>query len=293
MLERRRDGPGSTESTVRGAVADILRKQSEPAAIHRSIIRLADRGVAVSVATTNLDLLLERAGEEFGPSPRTHSLAAMPRPTEKADFSGVFHLHGALEEREGFPSELVLSDQDFGAFYLRRRVVPDFVYDAARLYSLVLVGYSAQDPPMRYLLNAVAADGIHFGDIQERYSFVGGPERDPVELADWKSRGITPIYYDSQCDHRQLARGLERWAELSSAFAGESTAVDEEVRRIVSVTRSAASQSDLEMFEHLFRRANAKEREHLADVVKRSGADLGWLDAILGVLREDGRAAVG
>ena len=293
MLERRRDGPGSAESTVREAVADVLREQNEPAAIHRSIIRLADRGGAVSVATTNFDLLLERAGEEFGPRPRTHSLAAMPRPTEKAGFSGVFHLHGALEDRPGFPSELVLSDQDFGDFYLRRRIVPDFVYDAARLYSLVLVGYRAQDPPMRYLLNAVAADGIHFGDIQERYSFVGSPERDPVELAEWKSRGITPIYYDCRCNHRQLARGLERWAELSAAFEGESTAVDEEVRRIVNVTRSEASQPDQEMFEHLFRRANAKEREHLADVARKAGADLGWLDAILGVVREGGRPAVG
>ena len=41
-----------------------------------------------------------------------------------------------------------------------RRVVPDLIYDAARLFNLVLVGYSANDPPMRYLLNAVAADEI-------------------------------------------------------------------------------------------------------------------------------------
>ena len=55
-------------------------------------------------------------------------------------------------------SDLVLTDQDFGEFYLRRRVVPDFIYDAARLYHLVLVGYSASDAPMRYLLNAEATD---------------------------------------------------------------------------------------------------------------------------------------
>lgn len=30
-------------------------------------------------------------------------------------------------------SELVLSDQDFGEFYLRRRGIPDFIYDAERL----------------------------------------------------------------------------------------------------------------------------------------------------------------
>ena len=42
--------------------------------------------------------------------------------------------------------------------YYRYGYVPDFIYDAARLFHLVLVGYSANDPPMRYLLNAVAAD---------------------------------------------------------------------------------------------------------------------------------------
>ena len=85
----------------------------------------------------------------------------------------MFHIHGVLPPNARQASDLVITDQDFGDFYLRRRVVPDFVYDAARLYHLVLVGYSANDPPMRYLLNAVAADGFHFSDIKERFVFVG------------------------------------------------------------------------------------------------------------------------
>ena len=101
-------------------------------------------------------------------------------------------------------SELVLSDQDFGEFYLRRRVVPDFIYDAARLYHLVLVGYSANDPPMRYLLNAVAADGKRFDDLKERFTFFGTSTPDPVALADWNGRGITPIHYDSANGHDNL-----------------------------------------------------------------------------------------
>jgi hypothetical protein len=73
----------------------------------------------------------------------------MPRPTRQTEFAGVLHIHGALDSNPLRFSELVLSDQDFGEFYLRRRVVPDFIYDAARLFHLVLVGYSANDPPMR------------------------------------------------------------------------------------------------------------------------------------------------
>ncbi len=79
----------------------------------------------------------------------------------------------ALDRNSSRTSDLVVSDQDFGEFYLRRRVVPDFIYDAARLFNLVLVGYSANDPPMRYLLNAVAADGTRFGDLKERFTFIG------------------------------------------------------------------------------------------------------------------------
>jgi len=82
-----------------------------------------------------------------------------------------------------------VTDQDFGEFYLRRRVVPDFIYDAARLFNLVLVGYTANDPPMRYLLNAVAADGTRFDDLKERFTFIGDVHPpDPVALEDWKGR---------------------------------------------------------------------------------------------------------
>ena len=163
MLERRIDGGATPSSRVRTTVREILReKGSRPAPIHRALIRLANRGDAVSIVTTNFDRLLEQAGARLRPRPISHSLGAIPRPTERSEFSGVFHVHGVLPSNDRQLADLVVTDQDFGDFYLRRRVVPDLIYDAARLYHLVLVGYSANDPPMRYLLNAVAADGLHF-----------------------------------------------------------------------------------------------------------------------------------
>ena len=120
------------------------------------------------------------------------------------------HIHGALDRNPQRYTELVLSDQDFGEFYLRRRVVPDFIYDADRLFHLVLVGYSANDPPMRYLLNAVAADGSRFDDLKERFTFFGTDAPDPVALEDWKARGITPIHYGTNGNHGALHLTLER-----------------------------------------------------------------------------------
>lgn len=217
MLERRLDDQTRGDSQVRRTVTAILRSGSaNPAAIHKALIALADRGGAKAIVTTNFDLLLQIAAKRLRSPVETYSLGSIPRPSRNSEFSGVLHIHGMLDKNPERTSELVLSDQDFGEFYLRRRVVPDFIYDAARLYHLVLVGYSANDPPMRYLLNAVAADGNRFDDLKERFTFFGSNSPDSVALADWNGRGITPIHYDSTNNHGTLRTTLERWAALSA-----------------------------------------------------------------------------
>lgn len=302
MLERRLDDPGvdgSGISEVRRVVREILvegrappkgepRLAPKPAPIHRAIMRLADRGLGSVVVTTNFDLLLEAALRQ-APRPTTYALAGIPRPSLRRGYTGVLHLHGAVtrsaRRRE---VELVLTEQDFGEFYLRRRVAPDFIYDAARLYNLVLVGYRADDPPMRYLLNAVAADGTRFRDIKERFTFLGAKTRDPVSMADWRARGITPIHYDSVDGHAVLSKVLERWAKLF-AVNGKTTAIDREIRRIVRTQRANATDSDRELFDHLVRRSDPRQRNRLVGIAKAGKADLGWLEAAVSVTRERGR----
>ncbi len=289
MLERRLDNQTRGDSRVRHVVANRLRSgDSKPAPIHRALMRLADRGGATTIITTNFDRLLERAGKR-GSSIQTYSLGSIPRPTRQLDFAGVLHIHGALESDTKRVSEFVLSDQDFGEFYLRRRVVPDFIYDAARLFHLILVGYSANDPPMRYLLNAVAADGTRFDDLKERFTLFGAPTPDPVALEDWKARGITPIHYNAQKDdHSALLTTLERWAELS-AINGRANRVDAEIRRIVKMPRATASDADRDLFDHLFRRGNSSERTRLSVLASTAKADFGWLDAITMIGAENER----
>lgn len=286
MLERRMEGRAAGESTVRQAIAGILRERTHgPATIHRALMRLSDRGNATTIVTTNFDMLLEDASPH---SVQTYSLSGIPRPGRSDEFSGVLHIHGALDRNPARTSNLIVTDQDFGEFYLRRRAVPDFIYDAARLFHLVLVGYSANDPPMRYLLNAVAADGTRFDDLKERFTFFGMNKDDPVVLEDWRGRGITPIPYDAARNHSVLASTLARWADLS-AINGRPSLGDSEVRRIVKLQREDASDADRDLFDHLFRRGNANERIRFASTASRAKADLGWLDAIASVLAEDER----
>jgi hypothetical protein len=289
MLERRHDGQTKGDSQVRRAVANRLREgKAGPALLHKVLMRLADRGGATTIVTTNFDLLLEAAGKRPKQSIQTYALGSIPRPTWHTEFSGVMHIHGALDPNPERMSELVLTDQDFGEFYLRRRVVPDFIYDAARLYHLVLVGYSANDPPMRYLLNAVAADGTRFDDIKDRFVFFGTESADPVALEDWKARGIVPINYDSKDNHQALLQSLEKWAKFS-AVNGEQNAVDREIRRIVKLSRTEANEPDCDFFDHFIRRSNANERVRLSGLASDAGAELGWLNAIVAIGKEKTR----
>lgn len=286
MLERRLDGQTHGASRVRRTVVSILRSGAQdPAEIHKALIGLADRGGAKTIVTTNFDLLLQVAAHRLRSPLETYSLGGMPRPSRHAEFSGVLHIHGALDKNSARTSELVLSDQDFGEFYLRRRVVPDFIYDAARLYHLVLVGYSANDPPMRYLLNAVAADGQRFNDLKERFTFVGAPSPEPVALADWHGRGITPIHYNSANGHDALRATLVRWAALS-ANSGRKDFINAEVRRIVKRPRHATKQSDRDLFDHFFRRSNTSERVRISSLVSDAKAEIGWLNAIMAICNE-------
>lgn len=289
MLERRHDGQTQGDSQVRRAIANRLReRKAGPAPLHKVLMRLADRGGATAIVTTNFDLLLEAAIKRPKQSIQTYALGSIPRPTRHTEFSGVMHIHGALDPNPERTSELVLSDQDFGEFYLRRRVVPDFIYDAARLYHLVLVGYSANDPPMRYLLNAVAADGTRFDDLKERFTFFGTEAADPVALEDWKARGITPINYDNKDNHQALLQSLEKWAKFS-AVNGEQDAVDREIRRIVKLSRTEANEPDCDFFDHFIRRSNANERVRLSSLASDAGAELGWLNAIVAIGKEKTR----
>ncbi len=287
LLERRMDDQSQRMSRVRQAVAKELHLLDiKPAPIHRALMRLADRGGAVTMVTTNFDLLLEDAAKRIGLPVQSYALGGIPRPALNMEFNGVMHIHGALDRNPVRTSDLILTDHDFGEFYLRRRIISDFIYDAARLFHLVLVGYSANDTPMKYLFNAIAADGLRFTDIKERFIFVA--TNDPVELAEWKGRAITPVAYKDENEHSQLLETLERWA-LLSADSG-TRVVNAEVKRIVSSSRNAASDADRDFLDHLIRRSDSNERIRLAKLVSTKRADHGWLDALVGIMAENVRA---
>lgn len=288
MLERRMDEAGAdAESIVRKTVADVIAEAgSEPADMHRALMRLSDRGEATTILTTNYDLLLEKAASRFKRKVASHCIGAIPRPSHAPHFSGILHIHGALSGRSTAAGELILTDRDFGEFYLRRRVIPDLIYDATRLFNLVLVGYSANDAPMRYLLNAVAADNSRFRDVQERFIFVPfGKAPDETVLADWRGRGLTPIPYRDADAHSALTIGLKRWA-IISAINGDVAQIEKIVRNTVRRARRAVADHQRDLIDHLYRRSNANERSRLVTLCREAKAEPAWLDAFNIIARE-------
>jgi SIR2-like protein len=285
MLERRVDTSEHAASRVRAALRELLRGK-QPAEIHHALVRLAHRGGATSLATTNFDLLFEEVGRRRRLKLPSSALGAIPRPSQRPEFSGIFHIHGMLDRDPSRATDILLTDRDFGEFYLRRRIIPDFIYDVARLFHVVLVGYSLNDAPMRYLLNAVAADGVRFGDLKERFALVGAPfPFDRRIEEDWKGRGITPIVYDDRDGHRGLSDVLTAWADMSP-FAGKSGEPVATLRRLVAVRRESASASTRGLFDYLMRRSSRTERARWSSVISRAGAGPAWLDALIEIDRE-------
>jgi hypothetical protein len=287
MLERRLDEPSPGSSRVRQVVAELLgQRHLKPAPIHKALVKLGDLGTSTTIVTTNFDTLLEKAAANLRRRVRSHSLAAVPRPGRTPDFDGVLHIHGAIARNSRELSDFIVTDRDFGEFYLRRRVVPDFIYDAARLFNLVLVGYSANDAPMRYLLNAVAADGIRFSDLKERFAFVStNSGSSAIVKEDWRGRGITPILYDSSSGHQALTDTLVGWAQLLPAVPNQSR-IDSKLKTLVKTSRATAKDHDRDLFDHILRRSSSDERTRIASVLSKVGANVEWLTAINAIEKE-------
>lgn len=100
----------------------------------------------------------------------------------------------------------VLSSADFGRAYLSEGWATNFIRHLLERYTVVLVGYQAEDPPIKYLLQGLNHDGQY--DRSRLYAFDRGL---PEEIeAKWRDRGGTAIAYS---DHPDLWKSMEAWAD--------------------------------------------------------------------------------
>ena len=209
---------------------------------HRAVLELSrDEEGRPRLLTTNFDPLFERSWFQAGwPGISTHAGPSMPRPGT-GSFEGVLHLHGCIADADlGLPgTDLVLNSAEFGEAYLRSGWAARYVYDLARAYTLVLVGYQADDPPMRYLLEVLEADRARYPDLKVVYAFAPAkPGDEDLQRELWRAKGIEPILYTSRepSDHVALYDTLRAWRDYA---AGPSYWREQRLRTIVENQQAA------------------------------------------------------
>lgn len=217
LLERRLPGG---RGAVRKALAKALELSKIPAGAtrtHIALLRLSTlRDGALRLVTTNFDRLFQRAARGQRIKLTTYEAPLLPIP-KSSRWSGVVHLHGILAE---IPSDaalqrLVVTSGDFGLAYLTERWAARFVGELFRNYVVCFVGYSINDPVLRYMMDALAADR-RLGEVTpEAYAFgdfSNGQETQKV--TEWESKGVKPILYRVPAgsdDHSALHKTLQAW----------------------------------------------------------------------------------
>ncbi len=201
------------EGNIHSIAAEILREKEERQRIvlHQAIIRLFPEGTEPRIVTTNFDslLVLARDAEGFENYPRwqIYEAPSLP-PANKDRFKGICFLHG----RVNHPGEMILTDKDIGRAYMDEGWALRFAHDLFRNFNVLFLGYSLEDPPLRYL--SLALEG---GNGKEHWALIPDKpdkkKKDDVER-DWKRRGVEPIWFTiKRNDFRALERTIRDWAK--------------------------------------------------------------------------------
>jgi len=177
---------------------------SAPNALHHDLLRLFRSGERVRLVTTNFDHHFETAAEAlFGKLPDVYRAPALPLGRA---FNGIVHVHGSL----GWPSEMVLTDADFGRAYLTEGWARRFLVEVFRRYTVLFVGYSHDDVVMNYLARALPADSV-----AGRFALTEQDGR-------WDLLGIKPIRFNKGAGadtYKELYEGVQRLAERATRGA--------------------------------------------------------------------------
>lgn len=192
---------------IEAAVAKALKPSSQiDLSTHRIMLDLARAPDGeVRLVTTNFDLLFESCDSSLSHwrPPR------LPDPRSLEEFEGIIHLHGHVDEDYGGAAGdgFVLSSSEFGRAYLSDGWATSFIKSVLDKYVVVFVGYTADDPPVQYLLEALNS---YSGSLEGVYAFQVG-SADEAE-AKWRHKGAQAIAYDKADNHKALWDTLAAWA---------------------------------------------------------------------------------
>ncbi|MDN8615669.1 anti-phage defense-associated sirtuin Dsr1 [Variovorax ginsengisoli] len=218
LLEHRLPG---RRLAVRRALAQALKpnlRRKGATDTHAALLRLAhSREGALRLVTTNFDRVFHTAAKRTGQAFQTYSAPMLPIP-KNSRWNGLVYLHGLLSEKEDDAAlnRLVVTSGDFGLAYLTERWAARFVSELFRNYVVCFVGYSINDPVLRYMMDALAADRM-LGETTPQAWALGDcePGQERRKAIEWEAKGVAPILYEVPAgshDHSALHRTLGAWA---------------------------------------------------------------------------------
>ncbi len=220
LLERRLPGQ---RLAVRRALMRALKpklRRKGAIGIQTALLRLArNRDGALRLVTTNFDRLFHVAAKRTGQTLQTYAAPMLPIP-KNSRWDGLVCLHGLLPEKmddDTALNRLIVTSGDFGLAYLTERWAARFVSELFRNYVICFVGYSINDPVLRYMMDALAADRRLGEDAPQAWALVGyEPGQEKRKAIEWAAKGVTPILYNIPANsytHSALYKTLHVWAE--------------------------------------------------------------------------------
>lgn len=201
------DGENVHESAARILSTDEDKKRL---VLHKAIIELFPVNSEPRIVTTNFDNLLNIAHCELKQDNSstwdTYEAPALP-PGNR--FTGICYLHGRVTK----PKEMILTDKDIGRAYMDEGWALKFAHELFRTSPVLFIGYSLNDPLLRYL--SLALEGTKTGNTENKTDkWVIIPEKkDSKEIIKkWRRQGVKPITYPFKYNnHRSLERTMIGW----------------------------------------------------------------------------------
>ena len=137
-------------------------------------------------------------------------------PVPNKQWDGLVYLHGLLPENptQSKLDHLVVSSGDFGRAYLTERWAARFVSELFRKYIVCFVGYSLNDPVLRYMTDAIAADRQRGESVRDIFAFQDySKDKEEGQTGEWKGKKVTLIPYLEDNQHAHLREILKDWCE--------------------------------------------------------------------------------
>lgn len=210
---------------VRKKVEELLQIKSVTQTsliIHETLLKLArNKDGKTRLITTNFDRLFEHVISNNNLEVARFDAPLLPVPKNKWD--GLVYLHGILQEssKESDLERLVLSSGDFGLAYLTERWAARFISELFRNFTVCFIGYSINDPVMRYMLDAYAADRLLGESPLEMFAFGNYAKgKENISKEAWQAKHVTPILYKNHHNHYYLRQTLINWAKTYSEGGG-------------------------------------------------------------------------